>query len=282
MKNDALNPSRLVTLITRSPEFQAAMPRPDTDLFSVPELRQSRRRAVAKGAAGVALRLERERGAYDLDANLTAMIAQLDDFFFSSCRIEKLREHSTTGSYRGTSEAMQRQLRSDAQKVSAFNGTLREIINVGGNKFNFNELLAFMTNQHIAIGGHDTQDSFHELARTHLVGARDECAVEQVLTVSGIDFERGTAEQDAVGGDFIVDGVPLDFKSSPAATAKGKESARRHGTNPDRVVWSHIKPEHYQGGLVLPSGLNKSVADQLLPDIYRALESTPQSERYLA
>lgn len=286
MKNDSLNPSRLSKLITRSPEFQAALPRRNLDDMSPVERRQTTRRSVALGSAALSLRLEKEHGTYHIDTQLTALISQLDNFYFSQKRIDEYRER-TRDIPRGDIHKKDWQRHQyDKRKVTEFNHTLHEVINASRGQFNFHELLTFMTNQHIALGGSTTQEEFHGMARDALVGMRNEMAVEQVLLASGVKFEGGTIEQDSHGGDIIIEDIPLDLKASTYATKSAKESARKHGKNPDLIIWSHIYPEDYRGELVLPAKHNQRIASELLPDIHQAIASEkrrqhhPQAHQY--
>lgn len=278
MKKDSLNPSRLRSLITQSPEFQAALPHRDPESMTLDERRNSARRAVALGGAALSLRLEQERGAYDLDAQLTALISQLDDFYFSLGRVNKFRAYKAQHpDYYASEEDWQRH-EHDREKVSRFNHTVGEVINASRGQFNFDELVTFMTQQHIILGGHDTQEDFHTEARSLVVGIRNEMAVEQVLIASGVEFERGTEDQDLHGGDFIVEGVPIDFKASLHTAERAKKSASERGYNPDTIVWSHIKFSDFRGGLVLPAEHNERVAKELIPDIERAVTSEKQRQ----
>lgn len=280
MKSDILDPSHFIAQISRSPEFQTALPRKNIDTMPPDELGRHRRRAVALGAAAIARHLEQERGnSYDLEANLMSLIAHMNSFYEGQRGVNAYRDRYDDMKLRDIPEKARAHYRMNKQKVTDFNHVLREVINAGAPQFDFNELLVFMTTQHIAMGGRDTQQEFHDMARSSLVGMRNEIAVEQVLIANGVNYELGTAEQDARGGDFIIEDTMIDVKASPRTAEDAKQEAIRYGRNPNLIVWSHINFDDFEGKLTLPARLNQSVGHRLLPDIDKAVASNQYPKR---
>lgn len=273
MSHKSLNPTHTATLVRSTPEFWAALPIKNAEDMPPDELKRFRTDAIIKGAAGAALRLEQEHGAYDLDANLMSLIAHLNVFYNAQSSLTEFRDHYGHAKRHDIPDNIYEGYLTDKRRTTKFNHILREVINAGAGKFNFNELLVFLTNQHIAMGGKDSQNEFHGMTRTALVGMRNEIAVEQILIRSGIEYKLGTEEQDAHGGDFIIDGVGIDVKASEKTTEHAKQNASHHGYNPDVIVWSHINFKDFDGELFLPQHLNEQVASDLIPDINVAIDS---------
>jgi hypothetical protein len=269
---ETLNPRRFTSTISRQSEFRAALPTEERfQALEDDEKRHYRKRAIAAGAISHASRLEKEHGGYDLDANLFRMVGELESFHTNKAIVTSLSE--TYGSPRTMPEAIRDKFYRSKESVIGFNHTLREVINAGASRFSFDELLTFMTNMHIAGGGRETAAEFQGFARNALVGMRNEIAFEQVLIANDVEYELGTIEEDATGGDFIIEGVPIDIKSGLTATDEARKKARREGRNPDLIMWSHIREADYEGRLMLPYRKNGEVYSRLQSDLNRAISS---------
>lgn len=269
---DTLDPNRFTSTIRRQPEFLEELPQREVFSKLAPEKkREYIQRAIAASALSIAGRIEKKKGEYDLDANLYRLVGELGDFYDDQRTLESLREQYDSPRFMPDSE---RQLFYDAKEnITQFNHTLREVINVGAAQFNFNDLLTFMTNMHIASNGRDTTGAFHEQARTAIIGMRNEMAFEQVLISGDYDYELGSVEQDATGGDFIIEGVPIDIKASERTAEEARDKARHEGRNPDLILWSHIHFEDYEGKLTLPYKKNADVLARVEGDIKQAISS---------
>lgn len=158
-------------------------------------------------------------------------------------------------------------------EVIDFNHTLHDALDVIGNRYNFHELLTFLDQSYATTSGGRGNKLFHERMKEAIVGMRNELAVEQVLISEGIEYQLGTLEEDAKGGDFIISGVPVDVKSSFFSAEKAKREASRHGRNPDTIIWSQIDFEDFEGRLSLPYEKVAAVGKKLLPKIERAVSS---------
>jgi hypothetical protein len=241
------------------------------------EAEHTQRNTFIRGAAEAAFRLEHTHTVSDLDATVLSLVAHLDVFYTAQNELTNYREMYRHVSHHNIPDDAYQQYRENKRHITEFNHILREVIDTGADTFDFNELLVFLTNQHIAMGGKDSQNEFHGMTRTAIVGMRNEIAVEQVLTAAGITYELGTKEQDAHGGDFIIDGVSIDVKASEKTAAHAKQKAARRGYNPDIIVWSHITFEDFNGELALPRSLNDQIASDLVPDIAAAVASEAYS-----
>ncbi|MDN5275231.1 MAG: hypothetical protein JWP06_1132 [Candidatus Saccharibacteria bacterium] len=269
-----LNPGRFVTSIRHDSEFLGGLPKAEYQSMPQDQKRESMQRAIAAGALSIAERLEKEHGEYDLDANLYKLVAGLDDFHRGSVAMDQLRDEYGSPHYMPPPE--KQDFYDHKDKITEFNHVLREVINAGASRFNFDELLIFMTNMYIASSGSKDAQSFHAQARMTIVGMRNEVAIEQLMIAAGVEYNLGTAAQDSVGGDIVIQGVLIDVKASEKSAEKAKQKAKRSGRNQDRIVWSHIEFADYEGGLMLPYKKNDEILQKLLPDLRIALASEQQ------
>jgi hypothetical protein len=268
-----LDPGRFIPSIRRNDEFISSLPRASFESMAESEKRESIRRAVAAGAISIAEGLEKKHGGYDLDANLYKLVAGLNDFHEASVIMDELRDEYDSAYYMPPKE--KRIFYDHKDKITEFNHVLKEVINVGASRFDFEALLTFMTNMYVAGSRpeHEEAESFHSQARFAIIGMRNEVAVEQLLIAGDIDHEPGTKRQDDEGGDIVVQTVFIDLKASEKSAEKAKRRARMAGRNPDLVVWSHIYLEDFEGQLALPYRKNEEILGRLLPDLKKALAS---------
>jgi hypothetical protein len=258
-----LNTERFRKSIVANPQFQEERSRDKS-----PENSQQRRdhlqRAIAYGALSIAEKLENNKGIeQELDASLFKLVAGLHDFNTSSEIIDKLRD-KYDGRRMNTHDWNEFETHK-TKVVMEFNRTLREVISNSKQRFNFEDLLSFMTDVFAETGGQQEVNTFYKRARTTLIGTRTEEGFEQVLKAAGVEFERGTIAQDAKGGDVIIGNVPVDVKSSEGSVEHAKDKALATGHNPDTIIWSHIEPEDFNGELTLSEDAKKIIFKRLEP-----------------
>lgn len=271
MTKNHLDLSKITNEIKQHPEFLGSFPTQDVREIPVSERRQHLQNAVATGALSIAKKLETEKGPYDLDANLYALVGNLNSFYESVKQLENLTKDY--GSPRQMPLDKRRSFYESKQDVIEFNHTLHEVINSGASKFGFNDLLVFMTNAHTASAGPETTKDFYDKARDRLIGMRNEMAFEQVLIYSGIEYELGDTVQDATGGDFVIEGRPIDVKASEMSAKSAREKAARHGYDPSGIIWSHIDFDDYQGQLTLPYERVPDIAAKVKPELDKILHT---------
>lgn len=265
----ALNPNRFITRIRTSHEFLSSLPK--ADLRELPEKERERtlHRAIASSALSLAGH-ERNTQGHDLDANLYEMVAGLQDFYESGRTLDLLRDRY--GSPKRMPPAERERFYDSKDAIIGFNDTLVEVINVGAAHFDFNQLLTFMTNV-FSASNHNRRRvaDFHARAREAIVGMRNEMAVEQLLIAGGIEFRRGTVEEDRKGGDYIIEGVPFDFKSDQYSAEKARLRAEEGGYDSSTIVWSHINFEDFEGKLTLPYEKCAPILAKLKPELDAAI-----------
>jgi len=267
-----LEPNRFTTSIRQTSEFLRALPNKEGFSELAPKTRHARiQDAIAKGAIERANQLEQDHGEYNLDANLYRLIGSLDSFYRDSQTLDQLRQQYGTSRYMPPKE--KQEFYDSKDSVTDFNHIIREVINAGASKFDFDSLLMFMTRMQVASGNRENLDEFRTQTRQAVIGMRNEVSFEQVLIANGIEYTLGTREQDAEGGDIIMEEVPLDLKASRIAAEQAQEKARRAGRNPNRIIWSHISFKDYRGELILPYELNSKVFAEVKPDLDKALHS---------
>lgn len=260
-----LDPHLFAGIIHRDPEFLRSMPQIPVGERNQVEFREQRQRALANGAIAIADRLERKNGEYDLNANLFRLVGQLGDFQRDTDIVDSLRKKY--GKISQMPNDIKDRFRSHKTRLTEFNHTLHEVINAGASKFNFDQLLEFMTTMYMATGNRDDVGDFNSNARSAIVGMRNEMAVEQLLIAGGYDYTLGTVEQDAEGGDVIVEGIPIDLKASKFAEERAKQRAQENGYYHDNILWSHIEFQDYDGQLTLPYNKVDEILARLKPDL---------------
>lgn len=264
--NTTLQPRKYAEAIRTSGSFDETMQH-----ASESEPKQSRiHRAIAKGALSLAEQRETERGEHDLDANIFRLVSTLDTFYESTTKLNEIRNR-----YRGAymPDTVRREMKKHKAGVIEFNDALQETINAGASKFDFHELLHFITSMRAMSSGPENLDDFHERAKESLIGIRNEMAFEQVLIYAGVDYRLGTAEEDAKGGDFIVQGTPIDVKASEFSATRAQQNAKRNGYDGSGIVWSHIRFDDFDGKLMLPFEKCEAVWRELEPELVNATGS---------
>lgn len=264
-----LNPDRFITRIKTSNEFLGNLPK--TDLRELPgdKREETLHRAIASSALSLANH-ERALPGHNLDAELYEMVSGLQDFYDSSRTLDDLRDHY--GSPKRMPPAERDRFYDSKDAIIGFNDRLVEVINSGASHFDFGELLTFMTNMFSASNNNRRRVAdFQARAREALVGMRNEMAVEQLLIAGGIEFRRGTVEEDSKGGDYIIEGVPFDFKSDAHSAEKARLRAEEGGYDSSTIVWSHINFEDFEGKLTLPFDKCDAILAELKPELDAAI-----------
>ena len=207
--------------------------------------------------------------------SLKAALARLT-FFIHNFEHSYKELGEIRGAYRGSrlrfmKPKIRHEFKEAKKDIRHFNDALRDVIENSGD-MTFNELMDFLATAYTTAHG-ESPNSFINHARDTLIGARNEVAFEQILTTAGIKFDKGTDQDDARGGDVLIEDVRIDTKTSWLKTERTKASARARGYNPDRIIWSHINQEDYDGKLTLPLYKLRELAKKVQPDVERAVAS---------
>lgn len=265
-KNETLQPRKYADAIRTSESFDETM---RSSSEREPE-KERIHRAIAKGALSLAEQRETERGEHDVDANIYRLVSHIDSFYENSVRLDELRAKYGN---RNVPPHIRNEKIAKRAEVIEFNDALQETINAGASKFDFHELLHFMTSMRAMSSGPENLDDFHKRAKESLIGIRNEMAFEQVLIYAGVDYRVGTTEEDTKGGDFIVNGTPIDVKSSQFSAERAQQNAKRNGYDGSGIIWSHINFEDFDGKLMLPFEKCEAVWHELEPELAAATGS---------
>jgi len=109
-------------------------------------------------------------------------------------------------------------------EISSFNGYLRDFVadNLDTPIESFSELLSDVASEGI---DKNMITAASESIRVSLAGVRTEVGFEQKATRANLHWERGTAAQDLKGIDYVVEGIPVDIKSSLEGVFKNKSDS---------------------------------------------------------
>jgi hypothetical protein len=270
MKNDALNPQRFNSQISRTPEMLRGMSQLSSEELTPEEVRARRINAIGNGASALALSHENKDGESNLDSHIFNLIAHLHDFYEAQKSIDAFREKYNEVKHRNIDPVELNAYKADKQAITEFNHILRNVIEEGADYFNFSELLQFMTQEYKSISGASNVRGFYDAARMSIAGMRSEVAVEEILEENGVDFTQGTLEDDARGGDFIINDTRIDIKAGRFNTTMSQLKATEGGYSHEQIVWSRIEFEDFEGNLRLSTQVKKRVAKYLIPSINQA------------
>ena len=104
-------------------------------------------------------------------------------------------------------------------------------------------------------------------------GIRNEIAFECVFIRAGVDFEPATAEEDARGIDYYINGKPVDVKASIRTAQKAQENALARGRGNDKIIfYTGISDSDFDDQLTLPQRNPDKVAE-LQPKIIHRMRS---------
>ena len=266
-----LSPSRFTEAISRNRKFMEELPKRDFNTLSGDEQRQVKRRAIGRGALAVSEQLKEEKTPDSgLDSHLFKLVGNLDAFFGDSRRVKQTREK-----YEDVRQMSQRERNTFEQRkqgVIDFNHALYDVIDAGASRFDFNQLLEFMTKMHIAANSRESAKEFYTYAREALIGMRAEAVFGQALIAGGRTFKRDK-KLDKFGGDFTVDDVPIDVKASEFGVEEARRKAERDGRNPDTIIWLHMNFEDFDGKLALSPDKAAELYQRIEPDLDNAIAS---------
>lgn len=261
--DDILTPERYLRRLRTHTDFLGRLPK--NELPDQPYLK----RRIAAGA--FRSYVEKRPKANDLEANLFKLVRGLDRFYRDSRTLDYLRHHY--GRPQNMSPHDKDRFYDSKDTIINFNDTLVDVIGAGAERFDFDELLAFMTNVFSALsGGHHVRD-FEERAREAIVGMRNETAVEQLLTAGGVEFRRGSIKEDSKGGDYFIDGIPFDFKSNEMSAERARMKAEEGGYDGGTILWSHVHSEDFEGKLALPQAKRQAIFAELKPELDAAIQA---------
>jgi hypothetical protein len=200
-----------------------------------------------------------------LSSALYHLVSELQQFYAANQTIDLLRHQY--GNPWHMSPGDKKRFYDSKQIVIEFNHALRRVIATDAPRFDFEELLNFIVDTYTTVTGQENTDDFYHHIRTTLVGMRNEIAVEQMLIAAGISYELGSLKQDAVGGDFIINGVPVDIKASEKTADSARQRAISGGYDPGSIAWSHIDFEDFNGALTLSPQKSREIFAQLEPEL---------------
>lgn len=268
MKSSPLDLDRLNKAIRNNSEYFES-----TSRHNVVDLDTYRRRrnALASSAIALAHRRETEHGPDDLDSYLYQLIGETEPFYNAQLDLDTFRDETKHLNWRDVPEHEKELFNHNRKIVTTYNDTVHEIIELGAAKFNFDELINFMTDAHVSAGGGDSAEDFYQMAHSTVVGMRTEVSVGRLLRHNGIDYTLGSRDQDIRGGDIFIAGVPLDLKTTEFSVTKEKRKAKQRHRDPSRIIWAGIHEEDYRGGLVLPRDKYDEVSKRLMPQIRAAV-----------
>ena len=215
-------------------------------------------------------------GTPSLEAHLLKLVKGLSRFYRDSRTLDHLRLRY--GRPQNMPPYEKDRFYDSKDTIISFNDTLVDVIGEGADRFDFDDLLTFMSNVFSLINGnHHTRD-FEERAREAIIGMRNEVAVEQILTAGGVNFRRGTIKEDSKGGDYFIGGVPFDFKSNELSAQHARMKAEEGGYDSGTILWSHVHPEDFEGKLAIPYDRRLKIFAELKPELEAAIASHSQPQ----
>jgi hypothetical protein len=170
------------------------------------------------------------------------------------------------------------------KEVLKFNRALKELINVCGNRYTFDQLSGFLVNGHqILEHGKSMSSSLENSVQGAIIGMRNELAIEQMLSIADIDYSLGTIKQDMEGGDFIINGYAIDVTTSPERAREKQAEAQAYGNDPSLIVYSDLDKDDFMVNgvemLALPYSRADGIAEEFIPRICAATR-LPVPEQY--
>lgn len=167
----------------------------------------------------------------------------------------------------------------NTERFTTFNHALREVIDDWGTTTSLQELIHSMYMIHPDRAQLDKPENlekkkeFYKSITATVRGIRNEIAFEHVLIRAGIDFEPATAEEDARGVDYYINGKPVDVKASIFAAQEALQKIAERGRSSDTIIfYPGISDSDFDGKLTLPQANPDRVAE-LQPKIIRRMRS---------
>lgn len=265
----SLDKARYTNAIRTSDEFRKSLPVHNIEEMTPNEKRSMRIRAVARGALDRATQETKESGYRTPDGDVFNLIAHLDSFYQAQQVLARLESEKDFRHVRRNERIPH------LKDVVQFNHALREVID-NHPALKFTDILNFMTEMHTAVSGPDTQKQFYTDAREALDGMRHEIGFEQILGVlPDLDYREASVEEDIYGADIVVTvddtEIPIDIKASPRTAAFKREKSH----HPERIVWSQLNFEDFNGGMRIP----RQLAEKKAPALRAELERAANAER---
>mgnify|MGYP000991320499 CR=1 FL=1 len=167
----------------------------------------------------------------------------------------------------------------NTERFTEFNHALREVIDDWGATTSLQELIHSMHMIHPYRTDLDKPENleekkeFYKSITATVRGIRNEIAFEHVLIRAGVDFEPATAEEDARGVDYYINGKPVDVKASIFAAQEALQKIAERGRSSDTIIfYPGISDSDFDGKLTLPQANPDRVAE-LQPKIIRRMRS---------
>lgn len=167
----------------------------------------------------------------------------------------------------------------NTERFTEFNHALREVIDDWGTTTSLQELIHSMYMIHPYRTDLDKPENlekkkeFYKSITATVRGIRNEIAFEHVLIRAGVDFEPATAEEDARGVDYYINGKPVDVKASIFAAQEALQKITERGRSSDKIIfYPGISDSDFDGKLTLPQANPDRVAE-LQPKIIRRMRS---------
>lgn len=228
------------------------------------------RRAVALGSRALAESHTTENGYKSPEACVYDLISTIDDFAQAERELASLDEI----------RAPRLERLPHIRSVIRFNHAAKALID-SDPSINFSELVTFTVRMYQGMHRDDPELFDGEASHSRIVwlqnavsdrlhGMRSELAVEQILWAiddDSLEYEETTIEDELNGIDLFITQrgtrYGIDIKASQAAVDK----ARLSSSHPDRIIWSQVSWEDFNGGFRISDDLARKKA----PALKRAL-----------
>lgn len=269
---------KVVSDIIRRPgyiEYQKMVRNPNVrQVISERELKMRKAQAIGDAA----LRLAE---AYPEDKYKQRDIAKLISVYpgWVMAEQQKKAEENSHSDNRAYNKYSRQKRQENTERFTEFNHALREVIDDWGATTSLQELIHSMYMIHPYRTDLDKPENlekkkeFYKSMTATVRGIRNEIAFECVLIRAGVDFEPATAEEDARGIDYYINGKPVDVKASIRTAQKAQEKALARGRGSDKIIfYPGISDSDFDDRLTLPQRNPDRVAE-LQPKIIRRMRS---------
>ena len=191
----------------------------------------------------------------------------------------KKAEENSHSDNRAYNKYSRQKRQENTERFTTFNHALREVIDDWGATTSLQELIHSMYMIHPYRTDLDKPENlekkkeFYKSMTATVRGIRNEIAFECVLIRAGVDFEPATAEEDARGIDYYINGKPVDVKASIRTAQKAQEKALARGRGNDKIIfYPGISDSDFDDQLTLPQRNPDKVAE-LQPKIIHRMRS---------
>lgn len=267
-----LDTQRLITPLVSHHDYLLNLPRLDV-MGDERHARDQRNWAIRFGAHALQHETVRRDGEHSLDASLYTLIANITPFYDGQRELDAYRTKYEHIDHRTIPEDERQRFYEAKLDVGVFNDALKGVIEAGAHKFNFNELLAFVTNMYGEIEGPHNLEYFNDAARGALVGMRSEVAFEEMMNVLGIECQPADPIDDTkykydarVKLPYATKFEKVDVKTSEFAVDDAWERAAKY--NDDVIpIWPHVSEDDFKGQLSLSYDVLTKKAPAVLADL---------------